>query len=78
MQYVAHFALVRLTKFLLTEVTQLLRSSRPKQPPVPSITAHTPGTPLVPPSVQIQRQYSDTPRTPLGLTPDQVRYFYPE
>ncbi|KAF4531964.1 hypothetical protein B566_EDAN010211 [Ephemera danica] len=80
LQYTAHFAIIKMTKFLITEVTILLRSSRSKSNP-PEARGYTPvGTPqaMMPPSVQIQRQASEAARTPMGITPDQVRYFYPE
>ncbi|XP_065335994.1 mitochondrial outer membrane protein SLC25A46-like isoform X2 [Cloeon dipterum] len=91
LQYAAHFAVVKVTKLVLTELTTLLRSSKGKQED---------GSPVLqgPPSVQINRgvppgypgtpagysgtpQYVETPRTPrtpYGLSNDEVTYFYPE
>jgi len=87
LQYAAHFAVVKITKLVLTELTTLLRSSKPKPDA---------GTPISqgPPSVQINRGYPETPvgypgtpqyvetphtpRTPFGFPQDEVRYFYPE
>lgn len=88
LQYAAHFVVVKVTKLVLTELTTLFRSSKPKQEAVTPISQG-------PPSVQINRGYPATtptgypatptyaegprtPRTPFGFSSDEVRYFYPE